>query len=163
VSATPATPDVLRVQRLRPDEPFTLPARQHEHDAGLDLCVSRPATVMPYTFAVISTNIAVALPDGLWAMLLARSSTFYKRRLIVHPGVIDSGYRGEVQALVFNPTGDRIVVQEGERLFQLLLHHNIRIDVQEFAYLPPGERGTEGFGSTGGYARPRGTMPGEAQ
>jgi dUTPase len=112
VSATPATPDVLRVQRLRPDEPFTLPARQHEHDAGLDLCVSRPATVMPYTF---------------------------------------------------NPTGDRIVVQEGERLFQLLLHHNIRIDVQEFAYLPPGERGTEGFGSTGGYARPRGTMPGEAQ
>jgi dUTP pyrophosphatase len=151
MTTTPADFHLL-VRRLRDDEPFTLPARQHPHDAGFDLCVSRPVAIMPYSFAIICTNLAVAIPTGVWAMLLARSSTFYRKRLIVHPGVIDSGYRGEVQALVYNPTGDRIAVDAGERLFQLLLHANLDVVAEEAGHLPAGERGTEGFGSTGGYA-----------
>ena len=147
----------LMVQRLRQSEPFVLPSRAYPHDAGVDLCVSRPCTVMPYAWAIISTNLAVGVPDGFWVMLIPRSSTFYNKRLLVHSAVIDSGYRGEVQAMVFNPTGDRINVSTGERLFQLVAHANVLANVKESPQLPPGERDEAGFGSTGGYTGDGGT------
>src|SRR5215467_266533 len=94
---------------LRDDEPFTLPARAHANDAGFDLFVSRDVVIEPGAFAAIPTNIAIALPEDVWAILIGRSSTFYKRSLLVNVGIIDPGYRGELLALAHNVGKERAI------------------------------------------------------
>jgi dUTP pyrophosphatase len=143
----------LLFRRLRDTEPATQPAKSYPGDAGFDLTSSHSIVVQPGTFAQIRTNIAVALPKGVWALLKGRSSTFHRRGLIVNPGIIDSGYRGELVALVLNPNRHRVVVQEGERLFQLIpiTMADIEVFAEQVEELPEGERGEMGFGSTGGF------------
>lgn len=137
--------------RIRDDEPWRPPQRFHPSDAGADLMISRHVTVGAGTRAQLPTNLAVAIPEGFYGQIIGRSSTFHKRGLIVITGVIDSGYRGEVMIVVYNPTTRATFVQEGERLAQIIL---LPIQVGDFAAarsLPKGDRDEKGFGSTGGF------------
>lgn len=140
---------------LRDDEPYTVPTRAHANDAGFDLCVSRDVVIEPGAFAAIPTNIAIALPDHVWALLVGRSSTFYKRGLLVNGGIIDPGYRGELLTLTFNLTPERIIAHEGDRMFQLIPIAHIGDISWKFLKrgkeLPVSHRGAAGVGSTGGY------------
>lgn len=138
--------------RVRPDEWFTEPKQSYESDAGYDLTASRDVVVSPASFAEVPTNVAIALPNHIWGLLMGRSSTFYNKFLLVNNGVIDSGYRGELRALLFNPTSKRIVARKGERLFQLILMPRlVNVPWQQVDTLPESPRGEKGFGSTGGY------------
>lgn len=84
-------------------------------------------------------------------MLTGRSSTLRQRGLLVNQGIIDTGYRGELFAGVWNLTSDSVVAQPGERLAQLIIMTNTTIDtyMSEYTTLDHSERGISGFGSSG--------------
>lgn len=145
--------------RLRDDEIWSPPERHYGSDAGSDLTASRHMTIAMMTRAQIPTNMAMAIPEGYFGLILPRSSTFHRRGLIVHPGIIDSGFRDEVMILAYNPHPNKSVyITEGERLAQILI---LPVPVVQFVSvrkLIAGERDKAGFGSTGGYPGDPGSM-----
>lgn len=127
------------------------PVRAHDTDAGLDLyipegqgCLVRPGAV--YT---IDLGVRVAIPDGYYGQLVLRSSAGKKGLTIPNGiGVIDSGYRGNLKALV-TATAEPVLVTTGERLAQLITLRLPRVDVQAGVVDDSTDRGANGFGSTG--------------
>lgn len=152
-SGSPGDPLLIQYRRVKPEdnEPTAAePIRQYDHDAGFDLTVSRHISVAPQAKALIPTNIAIDLPAQVFGLVLPRSSTMYRKGLLVHPGIIDPGYRGEVLILAWNPTIKTINVAEGDRIAQLLVLPRPQVRMVEVQALSEGDRGSEGFGSTGG-------------
>lgn len=129
----------------------TLPTRGHQFDAGMDLYVSQDVVVPPHEFVDIPTDVAGALPDYHWGMLTGRSSALRKHGLLVHTGIIDQGYRGELFAGVMNLTDGPVTVHKGDRIAQLIPvpMPYATVTPMRVADLPEGERGDAGFGSTG--------------
>lgn len=139
----------IRYVKLHPHA--LMPTRTHDDDAGYDLYVSELVVIGPGEFLDIPTGIAMQLPAGAWGMLTGRSSTLRKRGLLVNQGIIDTGYRGELFAGVWNLTLGQAVVQRGERLAQIIVMPNATIDtyVVEVNMLAESSRGIQGFGSSG--------------
>lgn len=125
------------------------PERKHENDAGYDLFVSREVTIPSESWQDVHTDIAIALPDGIWGEIAGRSSTFRVRGLQVQHGVIDPGYRGELFIAVYNFQKTAVKVCRGDRLAQLIPHMVYDIVWREVGNLPDSDRGDAGFGSTG--------------
>lgn len=141
--------EALPVQMLS-DMGF-MPKRSHADDAGLDLFVSQDTNLMPGSFTDVPCAIAVELPPWSWAMVTGRSSTLRKRALLVHPGVIDSGYRGPIFAGTWNLGDDPVTVARGERIAQLIVfaNHTQHIAPMQVEKLSESTRGVNGFGSSG--------------
>ena len=141
----------LPILRLDPDLP--LPAYARPGDAGIDL-MARVETVLPAGGgrALVPTGVAVALPDGYAGFVLPRSG------LAVHhgvtclntPGLIDSGYRGELKVILVNtdPT-EEFTVKRGARIAQLVVLAADQVRLVEVESLEASSRGDKGFGSTG--------------
>jgi dUTP diphosphatase len=142
----------LRVVRLHPRA--VLPARAHAGDAGLDLCALEATTLEPGARASVATGIAVEIPDGIAALVLPRSglAARYGISLVNAPGLIDSGYRGELAVLLLNTDrAHRVELAAGDRIAQLVL---VRVEspaLVEVEQLSDSERGIGGFGSSGGF------------
>lgn len=129
-----------------------LPGRHYTDDAGLDLYVSEDREIRAGEFVDVPTGIAVEIPPVAWGMIKSRSSTLRSKGLLVHDGVIDPGWRGELFAGVWNLNpGGKVRVKEGERIAQLILHTNVTTMYEPVEVFELGEspRGTNGFGSTG--------------
>src|SRR4029077_14649425 len=112
----------LAVRRLDPGLP--LPAYQHDGDAGLDLYAAQDVTIAPGERAVIGTGIAVAIPNGYVGLGVPRSGLAVRRGLsmVNTPGIIDSGYRGEVRIVLINhDPRTEIEITRGERIGQLVV------------------------------------------
>lgn len=141
--------------KVRPTEFAQEPTRAHYNDAGFDLYVSEDIWLNPDTFTDIPTNVRVNLPVDMWGMLTGRSSTLRKRGLLVNQGVIDTGYTGELYAGAFNLSSKPVLVQQGERISQLILVPNATMEFQMLAAAPSffdeveGARNSSGFGSSG--------------
>ena len=127
------------------------PRRSHPDDAGFDLSVTREITIPPGQFMDLPTNVWVALPPGWWGLITGRSSSLRKLGLLVHSGVIDTGYRGELYGGAFNLSPAPVTIHPGDRVAQF-----IPIPLPDLVPLytadaepPPGSRGEAGFGSTG--------------
>lgn len=142
---------VVSFRRLREEEGFAVPARQHPGDAGFDLAVCRYAQVAPDQNAHLCTNIAVAIPRGYFGMVVPRSSTLWHRGLHVSTGIIDSEYRGEVMILVRNVIDRAVSIQAGDRVAQMLVLPLWKGEFVQASELKDGARGAAGFGSTGGF------------
>jgi dUTP pyrophosphatase len=136
---------------VRPEEKFLAPHRHHPGDAGFDLTISRYVQIFPNQIVHLSTNIAVEIPKGSFGMVLPRSSTLTKKGLCIDPGIVDSGYRGEVQVIARNITDRSVHVDEGERVAQLLILPTPPGDFAKVESLGHGDRDKGGFGSTGGF------------
>ena len=139
----------LAVRRLRDDA--VLPTRAYEGDAGLDLAACERVTLGPGERAVVGTGLAVAIPDGYAGLVLPRSGLAVRHGIgkVNAPGLVDSGYRGELRVVLLNT--DRhasFTVEPGMRIAQLLLVRVPPVELVEVAELPDSERGVRGFGSS---------------
>lgn len=122
-------------------------------DAGFDLAYSgdEPLTVAPQSMAKIPTGVCIAMPQGMYAVITGRSSSFAKRNLITPMSIIDSGFRGELFAVVWNFGSEPQTIQPNERVIQLLPMTNIATMLrwERVTELSASERASHGFGSSG--------------
>lgn len=140
----------LEVKRLDPRA--VLPVRAHPDDAGLDLCALDGSTLKPGERAMISTGIAIALPEGTVGLVVPRSGLAAKHGLTVvnAPGIIDAGYRGEIKIIALNTDmSTPIEIAAGERIAQLVIQRVELPATVEVHELSDTNRGDGGFGSTG--------------
>ena len=136
--------------RLRPDA--TIPARAHPGDAGLDLCAVEDCELRAGQRAAISTGLAVAIPPGFAGLVVPRSGLARRHGVTVAnaPGLIDAGYRGELQVLLVNLSREPHRIAAGDRVAQLVVVPVAVVPAVEVADLRPSDgRGGGGFGSTG--------------
>lgn len=127
-----------------------VPTKAYPGDTGWDLYVSRDVVIPARSFIDIPTNIAIAMPEGLWGRITGRSSTLRKYGLLVNEGIIDNGYRGELFIGVFNLTDHDRFIPAGTRLAQLIFHRLIEdLQWEPTMVLPPSQRQDRGFGSSG--------------
>lgn len=141
----------LSVHRL--DARAQVPTRAHPDDAGLDLYALEETTLAPGARAQIRTGIAVEIPAGHAGLVLPRSGLAARHgiALVNAPGLIDSGYRGEVRVLLLNTDHELAYrVEPGARIAQLLVVAVVPAAVTEVAELAASARGAAGFGSSGG-------------
>ncbi len=136
----------LRVRRLDPRA--SLPTRAHPDDAGLDLRSLEAIEIAPGEGVKIRTGIAMEIPQRCVGMIADRSS-LAARGLKTAGGIIDSGYRGEVQVVMRNLSGEAQRLEAGERIAQLLVIPIALPEVEESTELSSTDRAQGGFGSTG--------------
>jgi dUTP pyrophosphatase len=140
----------LSVARLRDDA--ILPSQAYEGDAGLDLAACERLQLGPGERGVVGTGVAVAVPEGWAGLVLPRSGLAAKHGLTIvnSPGLIDSGYRGEVKVILLNTDErERFVVEPGMRIAQLVLVEAASVRLVEVDELNQSERGAGGLGSSG--------------
>jgi dUTP pyrophosphatase len=140
----------LRFTKLHPDA--TAPSQAHPGDAGYDLHAAESVWLGPGDRASVGTGVAVAIPEGLAGLVLPRSGLAAQHgiALVNAPGLIDSGYRGEVRVLLLNTDReDPFEVNPGDRIAQLVLVRFEAPPLEEAEELDETPRGGGGFGSTG--------------
>ncbi len=140
----------LNVSRVK--DGATLPSRAHEGDAGLDLYACEAAHIGPGERWSVGTGIAVEIPEGHAGLVLPRSGLARKHgiSLVNSPGLIDSGYRGEVSVLLLNTDpADTFMVEPGDRIAQLVISPVDPAQPVEVDSLTDSARGEGGFGSSG--------------
>lgn len=139
----------LAFQRLRDDA--IVPIRAYPGDAGLDLAACDREELGPGERAVVGTGLAVAIPEGYAGFVQPRSGLASRHGISVvnAPGLIDSGYRGEVRVVLLNTDRtETFVVEPGMRIAQLVVLEVPRLELVETDELPGSERGVRGFGSS---------------
>jgi dUTP pyrophosphatase len=139
----------LQIQRLREDA--VLPSRAYDGDAGLDLAACERHELPPGARAVVPTGIAVAIPPGHAGFVQPRSGLAAKHGITIvnTPGLVDSGYRGEVNVVLLNTDpAETFVIEPGMRIAQLVVLPVTAAEPVEADELPPTARGERGFGSS---------------
>ena len=139
------------IAAVRLDGGLPLPAYAKPGDAGLDLRASESVTLEPGERRLVPTGLAVAIPEGHAGFVLPRSGLAMHRGVTVlnAPGLIDSGYRGEIKVLLINHGAEAVSIDHGERIAQLVVQPVARARLVEEERLPDSARGEGGFGSTG--------------
>jgi dUTP pyrophosphatase len=139
----------LPIQRLRPDA--VVPGRAYSGDAGLDLSACEHVELAPGERALVPTGLAVAIPEGYAGFVQPRSGLAAKHGISIvnTPGLVDSGYRGELLVnLVNTDPREAFVVEPGMRIAQLVILPIPELELVEVDELPESERGVRGFGSS---------------
>lgn len=139
----------LPVRRLH--DGATLPARAYPGDAGLDLTACERRELGPGERAIVPTGLAVAVPEGYAGFVQPRSGLAVDHGIAVvnSPGLVDSGYRGELRVVLLNTDRTRtFVVEPGMRIAQLVVLPVPEVELVEVVELPASERGARGFGSS---------------
>jgi dUTP pyrophosphatase len=139
----------LALRRLREDA--VLPERAYAGDAGLDLTACEEHELAPGERAVVGTGLAVAIPAGYAGFVQPRSGLAAKHGISVvnAPGLIDSGYRGEIRVVLLNTDSrESFSVEPGMRIAQLVVLPVPELELVELEELPESERGARGFGSS---------------
>ena len=140
----------LPVRRLRPEA--TVPARAYAGDAGLDLTACERVELAPGERALVGTGLAVAIPDGYAGFVQPRSGLAARHGITIvnTPGLVDSGYRGEIMVALLNTDREQpFAVEPGMRIAQLVLVPIPGVMAVEHDELPASERGPRGHGSSG--------------
>ena len=141
----------VEIKKIR--ENAKIPTRGSEYAAGYDLyaCIEKPVTIMPHTSEKIGTGLSVAIPNGYFGAIFARSGLAAKEGL--RPancvGVADSDYRGEYMVVMHNDTDEVRIISPDERIAQLVIMPFSEAEFEEKDELSKTERGAGGFGSTG--------------
>jgi dUTP pyrophosphatase len=140
----------LPIQRLREDA--VIPARAYHGDAGLDLAACERVELPPGERAIVGTGLAVAIPEGYAGFVQPRSGLADRHGITIvnSPGLIDSGYRGELKVILLNTdSAHPFVVEPGMRIAQLVVLELPEVELEEVDELPATERGVRGHGSSG--------------
>jgi len=144
---------------LFPDVPVKLvhrdakiPDSAYQGDAGIDLRAVEDATLQPFERSLVATGLSMAIPEGYAGFVLPRSGSAIKQglSLVNAPGLIDSGYRGEIKCILINlDPHTPIEIKAGDRIAQLVIMHVEQVRLFQVQELDETSRGTGGFGSSG--------------
>ena len=144
---------MLNIPIIRLIDDAIIPVYAKPGDAGADLVAAESVVLDPGGGrALISTGIAIAIPEGFAGFVQPRSGLALKHGItcLNTPGLIDSGYRGELKVLLINTDpNDAFEINKGERIAQLVIQKVEECNFQEVEELPDSERGETGFGSSG--------------
>lgn len=141
---------VLPIKRL--DKSVQLPAYAYQGDAGLDLRSSEDVSLAPFERRLVSTGLAIAIPEGYAGFVQPRSGLALREGLSMAntPGLIDSHYRGELKVCAINLDPEKTIhIEQGERIAQLVIQKVPAVTLSEVEELDETDRGTGGFGSSG--------------
>jgi dUTP pyrophosphatase len=139
----------LPIQKLRDEA--VVPTRAYAGDAGLDLAACERVELAPGERALVGTGLAIAIPDGYAGYVQPRSGLAAKHGITIvnTPGLVDSGYRGELKVILLNTDAtDPFVIEPGMRIAQLVVLPIPEVVPVEMDELPSSERGERGFGSS---------------
>ena len=139
------------IKKLDPE--VKLPEYKTNGASGMDLkaFIEKPINLKPKTSSLIPTGLSVAFLEDYEIQIRPRSGLAVKNNITVlnTPGTIDSDYRGEIKVIIYNHGDDNFVVNNGDRIAQMVLSPVIKIELEEANELPKTLRGKGGFGSTG--------------
>ena len=139
----------VAITRVRADA--RLPERAYVGDAGVDLATCEAVRLSTGQRALVPTGLAVAIPEGYAGFVQPRSGLAARDGITVvnSPGLVDAGYRGEIQVVLLNTDRERTFTAEaGERIAQLVVLPVPELSLREVDELPASERGVRGFGSS---------------
>ena len=141
----------MKIPVRRLDSLLPLPGHSHDGDAGVDLHARESGVLEPGERAMVPTGIAVAIPDGYVGLVAPRSGLAVRHGISVvnGPGIVDSGYRGEIKVVLVNLGDEPWRYERGDRVGQLVVVAYETQDLYEVEELPDSGRGEGGFGSTG--------------
>jgi dUTP pyrophosphatase len=130
-----------------------LPAYATELSAGMDIRanISEPIVLKPLARCLVPTGLYIALPEGYEAQIRPRSGLAIKKGVTVlnSPGTIDADYRGEICIILINLSADEFVIEDGERVAQMVIARHEQAQWEQVDVLDETERGAGGFGHTG--------------
>ena len=141
----------ILIKKLDPD--VKLPLYKTPSASGMDLMafLKKPITLKSKSSCLVSTGISIAFPEDYEIQVRPRSGLALKKNITVlnTPGTIDSDYRGEVKVIMYNHGGEDFIINNGDRIAQIVLAPVMKIELVETKSLPKTLRGKGGFGSTG--------------
>ena len=144
---------MVKVLVKKLDSRVKLPSYKTVGSSGMDLMAltDKPITILPKKSYLVPTGISVAMPKNYEIQIRPRSGLAAKNNISVlnTPGTIDSDYRGEIKIILFNHGSDEFLINNGDRIAQIVLMPIHKIDFEEVDNLPDTVRGEGGFGSTG--------------
>ena len=130
-----------------------LPSYKTDGASGMDLmaCIEKPLNLEPGKSCLIPTGLSVAFPSDYEIQIRPRSGLAAKKNISVlnTPGTIDSDYRGELKIILFNHGNENFIINNNDRVAQMVLTPVIKMELEETNELPNSIRGKGGFGSTG--------------
>ena len=142
----------MNVQIINKSKHVT-PSYETDGAAGMDLRanIEKSITLKPLERAIVKTGLFIALPVGFEAQVRPRSGLAAKKGITVlnSPGTVDADYRGEIGVILVNLSNEEFIVNDGERIAQLIIAKHERVNWKEVEILSETERGSGGFGSTG--------------
>lgn len=123
--------------------------KAHDSDAAFDIYSDIDVSIYPGENALVSTGIALDMEDH-YATVLSRSGLAKERIFVLNaPGLIDTGYKGEIKVILQNLGGNAYSVERGDRIAQIMFHRNYDVYLEETDSLSSSDRGEGGFGSSG--------------
>ena len=147
-------PKIL-VKKLDPS--IELPAYKTEGASGMDLMafIKEPINISPNSSYLVPTGLSVAISENYEIQIRPRSGLAAKNNISVlnTPGTIDSDYRGEIKVIIFNHSKQNFIINNGDRIAQMILNPILKMELEETDNLPDTVRGEGGFGSTGKWVQ----------
>jgi dUTP pyrophosphatase len=139
----------IPLRQLDPDLP--IPGHAHAGDAGVDLFAREAVKLAPGQRRLVPTGVAVALPEGFVGLVTPRSGLAARTGLSIvnSPGVVDSGYRGEISVALVNLGHEPVALERADRIAQMVVVPFVSQEFEVVDELPGSDRGAGGFGSTG--------------
>ena len=141
----------MKIPVVRKDSMYQMPRFAHPGDAGADLHASEVVTIAPGAYTLVETGISMAIPEGYCGMVLPRSGLAVRSGVTVlnAPGLVDSGYRGELKVALINHGREAFSIAVGDRIALLVIVAVAVPDYEPVDALVDTQRGSGGFGSTG--------------
>ena len=142
------------IKKLNPEA--KLPNYKTKGSSGMDLmaCIEKSIKILPGKSALVPTGLSIAIPDDTEVQIRPRSGLAAKSSISVlnTPGTIDSDYRGEIKIILFNHGKENFIINNNDRIAQMVLTPIVKMEIEEINELPETIRGEGGFGSTGKWA-----------
>tara|TARA_Y100000992_G_C21221645_1_gene470750 strand:- start:43 stop:480 length:438 start_codon:yes stop_codon:yes gene_type:complete len=144
---------MVKVLIKKLDPSVKLPEYKTNGSSGMDIIafIKKPINLRPKTSFIVPTGLAIAFSENYEIQIRPRSGLAAKNKISVlnTPGTIDSDYRGEIKVIIFNHGDNDFIINNGDRIAQMVLSPIIKMELEETNDLPETVRGSGGFGSTG--------------
>jgi len=144
---------MTKIQIKKLSNSVSIPKYETQGSSGMDIAahIEKKIIINPGEKAFVSTGFSVAIPKGYEIQIRPRSGLAAKKNITVlnTPGTIDADYRGEIKVILINFGKEKFIIENGERIAQMVVCPVVQADLEEVKELPNTERGSGGFGSTG--------------